>query len=616
MKGELMDSLYDEQIKIEEEANNLSFEKYQKSVLDAIKHGRFDDTSQGKALMRVMFEPINDKIVQYLGTTYRGHTQQLQSYIKLMSDDSREITYVLIKTLVTKIVQNNNLVQTISLASNISKTLKRLHYFNRLKADNPKLHAYLGSEYKRASARRKEMLIEKHLKALFDADDTGSSVQDIRAGTQLLELVMTSGIDILVQSRRKIKSSKPKYFISFTKEALEAVFSSGISQTTINKPMIVPPRDWVSLSDGGYLENKLTVIKTRGDKKTIRALEGEDLSKVLPVINKLQKTAWRVNTRVLDVIKYIFDNNLIDPTSPPTLPRLYGDIPTANSLDVSDLLESREYIKSPTPEEKEAWFIWNKKREQIRINLDGETGRRLQTLLTFDMAEYMKKYERFWYVYQLDYRGRVYPNTDFLNPQSKGYVKSILEFADGEILDEVGVRWLKIHIANCYGLDKEPFDARLKWSILHTKSILLVAEDPLSNLELWVNADSPYEYLAACFAYSDYTKGLPVHTPIQLDAVNSGIQMYSGLLLDKVGAESCCVIGDKRSDLYKLVAERVNSKLEKGDYVKTLTFKDSSGEERLFSTKEEALSICPKYDIIEVPDDYILKEGEEWYQEM
>lgn len=584
-------TLEEKQISIEEASEGLALEKYHKNLTDAITQGRFDDTREGLTLMKVMFDPINSKIAEYLGTTYRGHTHKTQNYIKLMSDDSREITFVIIKVLVTELARTNNKSQLSNISIKLVGQLKRLHFFNRLKKDNPKLHAYLGEEYRRASARRKEALIEKHINSLYDTDKVDNEISDLKAGAHLLEVVLASGMNLIVKKKSKQAKGKTAYFLSFTKEALDIVFDAGAIQAGVTmQPMIVEPANWSDMYTGGYLSYKMPFIKIKR-RKDLEAIRDEDLSKVYPVVNKLQKTPWRVNKRVSEVIEYIFSNNLIDPKSPPSLPRCYGDIPTPNALDVKELMEWKEYKKNPTPKEKEEWHIWNKKREQIKIGLDGEQGRRLQFLLTMNMMKDMKEYDRFWYVYQVDYRGRVYPHTDFFNPQSKGYVKSMLEFADGHELTEDGIKWLRIHIANSWGLDKAPFVDRVKWTLYNRTKILTIANDPIGTLSEWTEADSPYEFLAGCFAYQDYIEGRKVHLPLQLDAVNSGVQFYSGLLLDKEGAESCCVIGNDRSDLYGLVANRVNEKLANGEYPKSVTFNTSEGEMRTCSTRVEAKSL-------------------------
>ena len=53
--------------------------------------------------------------------------------------------------------------------------------------------------------------------------------------------------------------------------------------------------------------------------------------------------------------------------------------------------------------------------------------------------------------------------------------------------------------------------------------------------------------------------------------------MYSGLLRDKVGAESVNVIGKKRNDIYQMVADRVDVHLKNGNYSKWIEYTDKEG---------------------------------------
>ena len=62
-----------------------------------------------------------------------------------------------------------------------------------------------------------------------------------------------------------------------------------------------------------------------------------------------------------------------------------------------------------------------------------------------------------------DFRGRFYPNCSFLSYQGNELNANLIEFYQGEILSTEGVRYFFIHGANCYGLDKLPFDVRYRW---------------------------------------------------------------------------------------------------------------------------------------------------------
>lgn len=595
--------LHEEQLRMELEAQDVRQSKSFRDTENAKSKGLFDEAPYGQALIQAYYQPIKDKLDEYYSNEYQGHTGKTQRYLKYLCSDTAQLAYIMLQTLTRRLAQRSNQVKTATMAKSIVTQLKISHKYESAKETNPKLIAYLGSEYRRASAHRKRVLIEKHLDSFVISDkvvDSSVSVlsEQVRAGALLLDIVIKSGANLLEQKKlwNKRIDRYPSYYISFTREVFDIIMDKSFIPTTLAlyPPMIVSPKDWTSFNSGGYYTVDFPFIRFKHfalKKKMI----GDDLSKAMGVINKLQHTAWRNNSRVVDIIKYVYDLNLIDPKSPPTLPNLYGGIPVSTPSNIKELMDWKIYNENPTPAEKKEWVIWNKRREHIQIGLDGEHGRRLLHLMTMGVVYKMKKYSKFYFPHSLDYRGRVYPLVDFFNPQSKGYVKAMLEFADGQILDDVGVYWLKVHTANTYGMDKEPFSDRIKWVDDNMEMILSVARSPLLHKSSWVWSDSPYEFLAACMACEDYTNGKEVHLPIQLDAVNSGVQMYSGLLRDKSGAQSTCVIGDVRSDLYAEVAAAVEYKLINKQYPAYFTYTDKEDKEVVVSTSEEATSMIGNF---------------------
>jgi DNA-directed RNA polymerase len=67
----------------------------------------------------------------------------------------------------------------------------------------------------------------------------------------------------------------------------------------------------------------------------------------------------------------------------------------------------------------------------------------------------------------MDYRGRIYCMTDYLNYQGSELAKGLLLFSKGEKIlktDKDAINYLKIFGANCFGnkLDKKSFVERIK----------------------------------------------------------------------------------------------------------------------------------------------------------
>lgn len=95
-----------------------------------------------------------------------------------------------------------------------------------------------------------------------------------------------------------------------------------------------------------------------------------------------------------------------------------------------------------------------------------------------------------------------------------------------------GLEYLKIDIANNFGLDKKTWNERLAWVQAHE-----------ADLESMLNqADTPALYFAAVQAYRKVQKGQPTGYPISLDATSSGMQLLAVLTGDRKAAELCNVV--------------------------------------------------------------------------
>lgn len=112
-----------------------------------------------------------------------------------------------------------------------------------------------------------------------------------------------------------------------------------------------------------------------------------------------------------------------------------------------------------------------------------------------------------------------------------------------------GTEYLKIDIANCFGLDKETWSDRLQW-----------VDDNERDLELIDGAaESPILYRKAVRAYRTVQKGDPTNHIMGLDATASGLQIMGALS----GCINTCkavnlVNTGRRQDVYLSVANFMN----------------------------------------------------------
>lgn len=111
--------------------------------------------------------------------------------------------------------------------------------------------------------------------------------------------------------------------------------------------------------------------------------------------------------------------------------------------------------------------------------------------------------------------------------------------------------YLKIDIANSFGLDKLDWDDRIAWfnaneSTLHTKL---------------ADAAEPALYYAGVNAWNTVQQGEPSGYPISLDATASGLQLLAVLTGDRKAAEICNVVDTgHRRDAYTSVYQNMLAK--------------------------------------------------------
>lgn len=578
------------QIKLEQERQKEAIKVYVQNLIKASEYKRFQDTSEGKLLISLGIKPFIEHIKKYYEVPLTGHSAKDRLWIQLCTSDIEVLAFVVISSIISGVnTKGRPLTAT---ARTIGQNLKKLLKVSDTIKTDPNFIAYLGRKYSRAREEYKQKIIMEAIEEFNDIDMTGAP-RDIRVGAIMIDLFIKSGANII----QVFKNKDSQLMVRLTPEAelilVQATSREKLLSVTNYLPMVCEPNAWKNYKKGGYLTTNIPLVKAY-TKEGRNFFKERVPSKVLNVINRLQKVPFRINTKILDLISTIYTSNILDPdTIGNKVPTLIGGLPTSNIFRVEDIL--------PYSYSKETYGEYKEKKIELEILLQAQQSKRLQLLLTLDMAKSMRKFDKFYYVYQVDYRGRVYSHINFLSPQAPAYVKSMLEFSRGEILTDEGLYWLKVHIANSYGLDKKTFEDRVAWFDKNEVMIKTTGQNPLDHIPIWYDADSPFEYVAGCIAYADYLEGKEIHLPIGLDATCSGIQFYSMLLRDENGAKAVNMKNTYdsegniiRADIYQLVADKVNEYLEKGDYPKEYTFTTSDGITKTLPTYTEAMSLKGK----------------------
>ncbi len=396
-------------------------------------------------------------------------------------------------------------------------------------------------KYNTHSYRHRRVLIQTKMNHNSIKWDSWTSEDRAAVGSKVIDFILQE-TDLIEKKLIYRAKNKKEIVIQATSETSEWVtgFNNFMSTLSLaHKPCIIPPKNWKSLTDGGYyhdlLREKWPLVRACKDDIQVSGL-------VLNAVNTLQKVPWKINTKLFKTLQAAYNNSWkigIPRTAPYEIPVYRGN---------SDA-ELKEWKNC-------ARVIYTA--EALRLSKCRQLGRVLA------LAEEYKNIYPFWYVYYLDFRGRMYPCTEGLSPQGPDYAKALLLFADGKRLTGRGKYWLKIHGASCYGIDKCSYEDRVKWIDDHEQIIINSASDPHTTRKFWGQADKPWQFLAFCIDYQGVKRGKYSYLPTSIDGSCNGLQHFSALLRDEVGGKSVNLVsGNSPRDIYTEVAEIASNRILK-----------------------------------------------------
>lgn len=421
-----------------------------------------------------------------------------------------------------------------AVVANIGGAVETMFHLAKAKESDKELYSVLTKTIKHWDGRRARRFYTK-VTGLHRA----FSLQDrVRIGAYLFNHILSLGWFSV--EKISTKRSKLVYMDQEVANHLAAQHSNLECLSPMTLPMVIPPADWdVEGKNGGYIYHERDIFKpvNRGDKPPKLG----DAQEVRHAVNHLQKTQWTINHQVFETMAEMWSRGggtVGLPRKEPidveaTFPRIPG---------TNEEIKARIALRA----------VANKSNAM-------EVGARMEMLWRLRAVELMSKYPAFYHVWQMDWRGRMYPASSVLNPQGCDVDLGLLTFARLVKQTTAGLKWLRIHAANSWAndsLDKEDYDTRVQWCLNNEAKIRSVADDPLSN-QWWTEAESPWQFLASCFELSR-TDGL-TQLPCCIDGSCNGLQHYSAIGRDEVGGRAVNLVpSTKPSSIYKDVARKVN----------------------------------------------------------
>jgi DNA-directed RNA polymerase len=541
------------QLDLEAESRSLGEARYARSRPmpwklgdDAASAEEEADLPPGQTLVRMAVEPTATAIRAWVDAAHKGQAGRHHSAVKWLERASpEEVAYLAARVVLNAAALRLTLQRTaIQLASAIIDHVDMTTF----KSKNPAGYVGLmrrgrkGNSSARRLAAVRKMLENEESRSLIPPREK------LHLGMTVIELVLdATGLFEL----DTIPRPGGKGYIIRANEAVQKWLVEQHARSALLEPLLMPmvvrPRKWRTPRVGGYLRR----LYGRGlvkhfDKAYQEQLKDHDLSLVYEAINHIQETPWRINKRVLSVMREAWDGGGSYAGLPPRDDRPLPGKP----VDFEDNEEARQ-----------AW-----KREAALIHEENAKlfSARLTTQQRLWMADKFADEPAIWFPHGMDFRGRVYPlPSSGLHPQADDGGKALLEFAHGLPLGLSGKFWLAVHIANLFGIDKVDFKERVAWTYDHSAQLLDSALNPLDGQRFWLQADAPWMALAAAFEFADslkYGDAYVSHLPIPLDGSNSGLQHFSALLRDPEGAAAVNLVPSSTpQDVYDKVREKAQA---------------------------------------------------------
>ena len=302
------------------------------------------------------------------------------------------------------------------------------------------------------------------------------------------------------------------------------------------KPMLIPPRNWHPLQDGGYYLNDLTRCHQMVRRSDSQLIQGEI---TYEFINKIQKVSYKLNPFIVKVAKELEERG----------------------ISVGKFRPVLQHTIPPKPPEESSDEVWRRWKTEAKIAHELQKAEVRKSCRTRMTMEAVREFEGkdYFIPWSFDYRGRAYPIPNLLTPQDTDFGKSLILFSKGVKITKKGMDWIKFQLATTYGLDKATMQDRLEWveKAENRELVHRVWSDPIGNIADWENADEPWLFLAACNEWYElhYEHRFHTHLPVAVDATCSGLQILAGLSKDASTARMVNVIGsEKPQDAYATIA--------------------------------------------------------------
>jgi DNA-directed RNA polymerase len=532
---------------------------YAASNRNAETNGRGAETDYARRLMQEFLLPLVERLEAFTTTTGPASRGKARGLLRRI--DPSKAMYLALKQVFNSFTHE---VMVVHVASKIGMMIEDEIRFARFQEIHGDYYESIIEAFKRKGTKDYRFMHRSLTHSANEQNDgwiVWSSAERVDVGMRLLDIILTE-TDLVYKKTIKNKL-KTEVYLSPTDEAQEWIKTHEAMASLMfpdKMPCVIQPDEWSGMHQGGYYSPQLRqatpMVKVSGPEQR-KIIEANSLPEVTHALNTVQATPWTVNTDVLTVMREVWTKNL--GIGMPPSQKL---VPSPNPVqaDKADMTEAQmERFKDW---KREASEVYTKEKERV--------SKCFQVSRIVRMASQYEMYDRFWYVWYADFRGRLYTATAGFSPQGPDLAKGLLRFANGKALGDRGWYWLRVHGANRYGYDKASYDDRVQWVDERHAYFLAAADDPIAHRDVWQDADKPWQFLAFLFEYAAAvrTAGGPgsyvSHLPVGLDGSCNGLQNFSAMLRDERGGKATNLTpsnDNKPADIYAEVATVCYQKL-------------------------------------------------------
>jgi len=552
-------NLFEEQLQLEKQSRGLGGERFRRIVLGATRDQAWMRLPSSRSIVREAVGLVSDELTQLIATK-RHHKFGAQNVgVALMGSigiDPREASYIALAIVMDSIVLKNSHSDTcFKIGKAIEDQARFLvfkkaypHWFNKIKTHQ--------QQSRKPSWKIRDVLHNQAKKKAGIEWDIWGAKERMRVGAVMVEIIIRQ--TALVQKSRQIIKGKTFHYLvanEATLQWLEEMNKRHEYLSQIYMPCVLKPNEWSDVEGGGYWSGWLkgvNAVKVKNRKLLPKISESNTMDTFYGALNLCQGSSFCLNIPVLKVMKTLKDS---DATT--------QGIPVVRDAPIPPMPQSIEGIRRRDMNESQIKIYqqWAQVAGGIHRSNERQTSKRIQFIRTLMMADQFLKFKEFWFVWQADFRGRLYPCFSFLSPQGPDYSRSLLKSSLGlPLVDDNQVEALAVHGANMFGFDKVSLEERYGWVLANEADIIRVAQDPL-GFDWWQEASEPWGFLAFCFEWFGFVKrgkGFISNLFVQTDGSQNGIQHYAALLRHEDTARAVNLIPqDKPEDLYQRVADRV-----------------------------------------------------------